>query len=303
MRIHESKSATSVQMSPTAASRCSRPSVLALAIDDTPRQVTQRRSADAIHASPRMAGQRELGTGMQPTSSRATPRSAAPIQFVHGSFQQANYAGANNHQDVVSAFLLLQGNHPSLFLHSQILRANLQRDGVPDSNLDAEATDNQAHHIVEVNDAHALPGRQLLARAGIDINSSVNGVFLPTAIGDDTGDATVHVGSHVQVYANSVNQALAQAVNNDAVLTAAGLNAAAIRGGAPLSLAQQARLRQVLIACLNMIRNLLLSEHLPINKRWTRISIPTNTGAAAGKRINGATPAASRWVSSSSRPV
>lgn len=98
---------------------------------------------------------------------------------------------------------------------SDVLRAALVMDnGVPDSRIvgsDPEINyeiDNQAHHIVET---HNVFGQMILANADIERNSSANGVLLPKAEGDGTGNAATHNGSHIREYRNCVNEALENA--------------------------------------------------------------------------------------------
>jgi len=62
----------------------------------------------------------------------------------------------------------------------------------------------QAHHIVAVNAPRAQIARNILARAGIDINDAINGVFLPTKI---------HQSIHTKNYYIAINQRLQNTTN------------------------------------------------------------------------------------------
>lgn len=99
---------------------------------------------------------------------------------------------------------------------SDVLRVALVEDsGVPDSRIEGSSRgidytiDNQAHHIVEVSNSY---GQNILVNAGIKRNSPANGVLLPKAEGDGTGNATIHNGSHIREYRNCVNEALYHAI-------------------------------------------------------------------------------------------
>lgn len=137
-------------------------------------------------------------------------------------------------------------------LDSEILRKSLRMAGVRDSNnwssdpnIDYEIP-NQAHHIVEAHDKRAESARKILRNASIYINSAANGVFLPSEHIDGTGDATIHLGSHVPEYANCVNRALKKAVSR----TDPGTD----------------QYRDNVLKRLSEIRRVLLSRNVPINK-------------------------------------
>lgn len=126
------------------------------------------------------------------------------------------------------------------YSHSEILRASLVRDALVIDPIHAGIT-NQAHHIVETSN-----------RYGIDPDSAVNGVLLPTHETDDTGNTSIHLGSHSAAYTAGINAALNKAV--------ADARAAAPRG-------QQRRLqeRAAVIRKLQDIRTVLLTENVPLN--------------------------------------
>lgn len=99
---------------------------------------------------------------------------------------------------------------------SDVLRVALVEDsGVPDSRIEGSSRgidytiDNQAHHIVET---HNVFGQMILANADINPNSAANGVLLPAAEGDGTGNAAIHNGSHSGEYTDCVNEALYHAI-------------------------------------------------------------------------------------------
>ena len=136
-------------------------------------------------------------------------------------------------------------------LDSEMLRKSLHLAGVRDSNnwssdpnIGYEIS-NQAHHIVEAHDSHADTARTILQKAGIYINSAANGVFLPSEHIDGTGDATIHLGSHVQEYAKCVNESLRKAVE---------------------VVKDRQLYRENVLSRLSEIRRVLLTRNVPINK-------------------------------------
>ncbi len=182
-----------------------------------------------------------------------TAHAPSVIQRVHSSFDDASYANAAGMTQlgpVANAVInFFSGNIGGV--ESLVLRGSLVGDaGVPDSNIEGsdlnspDVVDNQAHHIVEVGNR---AGQQILANAGIDCNSAANGVLLPVHETDDTGNATVHNGSHVREYGNCVNRALQKAV----------------RGKFPGTPAYT----QAVTGTLAGIRRLLLNNPVPINRR------------------------------------
>jgi len=86
---------------------------------------------------------------------------------------------------------------------SRALGANLEAAGIE------RPAESAAHHIVAGNASQAAEAREILARAGIDINSASNGVFLPRnlSVANPSG-AAVHSIIHTNVYYNAVNVAL-----------------------------------------------------------------------------------------------
>lgn len=87
-------------------------------------------------------------------------------------------------------------NHPSeksrggTATHEQILRANMKRAGRP------VPAGHEAHHVVPKSDEGGKRARQVLARAGIDIDSEVNGVALRRGA-DVPIDATIPRHEHI----------------------------------------------------------------------------------------------------------
>lgn len=135
-----------------------------------------------------------------------------------------------------------------MYGHSDILRTSLVQDAMV---LDPARNDitNQAHHIVETSNHY---GQRLLSRYGIDPDSAVNGVLLPTHETDDTGNTSIHRGSHSAAYTAGINAALNKAV--------ADARAAAPRG-------QQTWIqeRKAMIRKLQHIRIVLLTQNVPLN--------------------------------------
>lgn len=133
--------------------------------------------------------------------------------------------------------------------HSEILRASLVQDaGVIDPAQ--SGITNQAHHIVETSNRH---GQELLRRYGIEPDSAVNGVLLPTYETDDTGRASTHLGSHSAAYTRAINAALNKAVSD--------ARAAAPRGQQRKKILE----RIAVIRKLQRIRIALLKKNIPLN--------------------------------------
>lgn len=160
-----------------------------------------------------------------------------------GLFDPARYAGAvqtaigPGTQWIIGQ---LAGIRP--LSHSDRLRIALEHDGGVFSRRGDP--NNQAHHIVETSNA---AGQAILQRHGIDSDAAINGVLLPTEQPEYGPDLTLHRGSHTRAYRDCVNQALQAA------------EARAARKGKAPAQAVAKRLRQ--------IRNVLLSNPVPINAR------------------------------------
>ena len=68
------------------------------------------------------------------------------------------------------------------------------------------------HHIAGDTSAASLPGRDILAKHGIDADDAVNGVFLPNRNNvDPSVPGILHNGRHPDTYINAVNKRLATA--------------------------------------------------------------------------------------------
>ncbi len=134
---------------------------------------------------------------------------------------------------------------------SELLRGYLIKCGVQDPIQGG--SNNQAHHIVEAGDRHAVFARQALRSMGIYINSAVNGVLLPMYTSDNH-DITMHLGSHKREYANVINEAITVRFNGD------------IDANGYITLDEDTG-RPFLIDLLNEIRVLLLTNPIKINSR------------------------------------
>lgn len=177
---------------------------------------------------------------------------------LHPSFDVASYGLAENSYELGDNAAEV-ARDPQAW-DSDILRASLVDDnGVPDSNLDFSGIENQAHHIVEVNNNEE--GGRILAVVGIDINSAANGVLLPKYVvysddeddSYDTGDATVHNGSHRAEYGECVTRALYKAIND-------------LENSAVGELEIQ-DYRNAVLNVLAEIRRVLLERNVPLNDR------------------------------------
>jgi hypothetical protein len=224
---------------------------------------SQLQMRSTLNSRPAVVAQARLVKAPDRAATNSPTVSAAIQRQLHGSFNVASYAGANATANPFNALVAL--GLP--ITPSGLLRLGLRYAGVPDSNTNLASTGNQAHHIVERNDANAAPARAWLARAGVELDSAVNGVFLPVTHGDDTGDATVHFGSHHAAYANMVNTAIDTAIDQDPVLAGAGITS--LTGPAAVTtVPEQTQLRAVIIATLNRLRNFLLNNPIQINKGY-----------------------------------
>jgi hypothetical protein len=86
---------------------------------------------------------------------------------------------------------------------SKLLRQNMKAAGV------LGMANSAAHHIVAFGDELAAPARKILEHYGIDINSHVNGVFLPNKALMQGG--AYHRTLHTEVYYSLVNARLQRA--------------------------------------------------------------------------------------------
>jgi RHS repeat-associated protein len=91
--------------------------------------------------------------------------------------------------------------------NSKILSENLIKSGI------SRPANSAAHHIVAGTDPRALIARNILAKNGIDINSSLNGVFLPKNTSFANGDALIHSTIHTNAYYNAINMRLMNSSN------------------------------------------------------------------------------------------
>ena len=158
-------------------------------------------------------------------------------------FSTANYTPLNGTfvtAGAVDRARAYAANQRRAVRNSDILRASLRGSGAREPEVR-----NQAHHIVESSNEEGLC---ILRNYGINPNSDANGVLLPTAQPDGNPDLTTHLGSHVREYRECVNRALTKAVNSVA--------------GRDFVAKQQA-----IVECLGAIRNILLTEVLPLNSR------------------------------------
>ncbi|MCB9507772.1 MAG: AHH domain-containing protein [Myxococcales bacterium] len=89
-----------------------------------------------------------------------------------------------------------------------------------------------AHHIVASSARAAAPARAVLARFGIQINSAVNGVFLPSfRRSPNPLGAAVHSMVHTRAYYQAVNEALRQATTRAEALEVLDALRQALLGG------------------------------------------------------------------------
>lgn len=203
-------------------------------------------------------GQRQGGNRAQQqpwTGGQAAPH----VQL--NPFDPANYAGASGTFVTANALNMadnIAGAQRRNTQNSDILRASLFRSGTREPRVR-----NQAHHIVESSNREGL---SILSAYGIEPNSDVNGVLLPTAQPDGNPDLTTHLGSHARAYRECVNKALKAAIS-----------------GEPSRdfIAKQ----QAIVNCLDTIRNILLTEVLPLNSRAEADYDPETDGEMTVERI------------------
>ncbi len=78
----------------------------------------------------------------------------------------------------------------------------------------SDATDAAAHHIVASRSKAAVAAREILKKAGIPIDDSFNGVFLPKNTKFANGTAMTHSTLHTKKYYEEVTDRLTRAVNS-----------------------------------------------------------------------------------------
>lgn len=172
------------------------------------------------------------------------------VQLRNATLQSTNYIGADKTTLGRAASRKTRANrNRGMYSHSDILWTSLIQDAMVLSPARNDIT-NQAHHIVETSNVY---GQQLLSRYGIDPDSAVNGVLLPTYETDDTGNTSIHLGRHSAAYTKGINAALEKAV-------------ADARAAAPRGLQRWVEGRKAVIRTLKHIRIVLLKQNVPLNK-------------------------------------
>nr|WP_254220244.1 RHS repeat-associated core domain-containing protein [Burkholderia multivorans] len=85
------------------------------------------------------------------------------------------------------------------------LSNNMEKSGV------TRPANSAAHHIVGDTAKEAAPARAILSKYGIDVDSELNGVFLPNRNNTDNLAGILHNGKHPNTYFQKVNQLLQDA--------------------------------------------------------------------------------------------
>ncbi|KGC24287.1 RHS repeat-associated core domain protein [Burkholderia gladioli] len=85
------------------------------------------------------------------------------------------------------------------------LSNNMEKSGV------TRPANSAAHHIVGDTSKEAAPARAILAKYGIDVDSELNGVFLPNRNNSDDLGGILHNGKHPNTYFQKVNQLIQNA--------------------------------------------------------------------------------------------
>ncbi|PFW55221.1 hypothetical protein COL27_32760, partial [Bacillus sp. AFS075960] len=80
------------------------------------------------------------------------------------------------------------------------LSNNMEKSGV------TRPANSAAHHIVGDTAKEAAPARAILSKYGIDVDSELNGVFLPNRNNTDNLAGILHNGKHPNTYFQKVNQ-------------------------------------------------------------------------------------------------
>lgn len=177
------------------------------------------------------------------------------VQLRNATLQSTNYIGADKTTLGREARRKTRANrnqakrrNRGMYSHSDILKTSLE-DAMALGPAPNDIT-NQAHHIVETSNVY---GQQLLRWYGIHPDSAINGVLLPTYETDDTGNTSVHLGRHSAAYTKGINAALEKAV-------------ADAQAAAPRGLQRWLEGRKAVIRTLMHIRDVLLTENVPLNK-------------------------------------
>lgn len=85
------------------------------------------------------------------------------------------------------------------------LSNNMEKSGV------TRPANSAAHHIVGDTSKEAAPARAILAKYDIDVDSELNGVFLPNRNNSDDLAGILHNGKHPNTYFQKVNQLIQNA--------------------------------------------------------------------------------------------
>lgn len=132
--------------------------------------------------------------------------------------------------------------------HSERGRIAMKIDaGVSDSRWDGSF---QLHHIGETGN-EVFQG--ICGELGLDSDATFNTVYLPEQETDETREATVHMGSHVQDYTDSVNEALMWGIDQ-------------VPGDLPPRI-RKSRVEQAVVDTVGKIRRVILTNQLPLNAR------------------------------------
>lgn len=174
-----------------------------------------------------------------------------PPQPAPGPFDTQLYANANRTSLSPAALAAIQQEEQRLgrpLGHSERGRIAMEVDGgVPAPVLDVGV---QLHHAGETGDGLF---QDVCRNLGMDPDAPFNTVYLPEQETDETGDATVHRGSHVQDYMDSVDEAVIRAIEG-------------VPGGLPPGPYQQA-VEQAVVGEMGEIRRVLLTNQVPLNAR------------------------------------
>lgn len=132
--------------------------------------------------------------------------------------------------------------------HSERGRIAMEMDaGVSDSRWDGSF---QLHHIGETGNEVF---QSICGELGLDSDAPFNTVYLPEQETDETEEATVHRGSHVQDYKDSVNEALMWGIDQ-------------VPDGLPPRI-RRGRVEQAVVDTVGKIRRVILTNQLPLNAR------------------------------------
>ena len=94
-----------------------------------------------------------------------------------------------------------------------LLKSNSQKlaDNMENAGMGKKPPGYAAHHLIPATDPNAQDARDILNKHGIDINSELNGVYLPTLNNTTATQGIEHNGRHPKIYSEKINDLITDA--------------------------------------------------------------------------------------------